>query len=174
MGVVVDRETADVGHHRLVKNFPQPGQIPGDHRLHPRVLQAHGVEHPGGRLSDAGGGVAEARVPGGALEGECPQAVDVVQLRELHPVPEGAAGGDHRVIQPDAGEHHARIYHMISSFSSTGPSLQMRLLPYFVLQLHPIQAPKPQPIRSSKLSRPEEAAAPHTAFSMGSGPQAQK
>ncbi len=63
---------------------------------------------------------------------------------------------------------------MISSFSSTGPSLQIRLFPYFVLQEHPIQAPNPHPIRSSKLRSPEVAAALYTAFSMGSGPQAQK
>ena len=37
-----------------------------------------------------------------------------------------------------------------------------------------MQAPNPQPIRSSKLRRPEVVVALHTACSMGSGPQAQK
>ena len=56
----------------------------------------------------------------------------------------------------------------------TGPSLQMRLLPVRVLQEQPMQAPKPQPMRSSKLIWPEVWLALYKAFSMGSGPQAQK
>ena len=43
--------------------------------------------------------------------------------------------------------------------------------PVMVLQEQPIQAPKPQPIRSSKLIWPEVTVALYTAFSMGSGPQ---
>jgi hypothetical protein len=60
---------------------------------------------------------------------------------------------------------------MISSFTSTGPSLQIRLFPYFVRQLQPMQAPNPQAIRASKLNCPWEHAF-QTARSMGSGPQA--
>ena len=37
-----------------------------------------------------------------------------------------------------------------------------------------MQAPKPQPIRSSKLSSPLVLVPADTAFSMGRGPQAQK
>ena len=157
-----------------MENLLHPGQLLANDALHAGILKPHGVEHSPGGFGDAGGGVAEPGLPGGALEGEGPQAVDVVKLRELPPVAESSAGGDHRVVQPDAGEGHPRIYHMISSFSSTGPSLQIRLFPYLVLQEHPMQAPNPQPIRSSKLRRPEVAVALYTAFSMGSGPQAQK
>ena len=45
-----------------------------------------------------------------------------------------------------------QIYHIISSLTSTGPSRQILLLPYLVLQEQPMQAPKPQPMRSSKLN----------------------
>ena len=55
-----------------------------------------------------------------------------------------------------------------------GPSLQIRLKPVRVLQEQPMQAPKPQPILSSKLSWPEVFEAFHTALSMGSGPQVKK
>ena len=145
----------------------------GDDRLYARVLKPHGVDHTGVALGDAGSGIAESRLPGGALEGEGSQAVDVVEGGKLLAVAEGAAGGDHRVVQDNAGQRYLCIYHMISSFSSTGPSTQMRLLPYLVLQLQPMQAPKPQPIRSSKLRRPLVGAALYTAFSMGRGPQVQ-
>ena len=91
-------------------------------------------------------------MPCGAFEGEGAQTVDVIQLCKLVAVAKGTAGGDDGVIQRDAAELNPGIYHMISSFSSTGPSLQMRLLPYLVLQVQPMQAPKPQPMRSSKLN----------------------
>ena len=41
-----------------------------------------------------------------------------------------------------------------------------------VSQVQPMQAPKPHPMRASKLSCPEQATAPCTALSIGSGPQA--
>ena len=62
-----------------------------------------------------------------------------------------AAGRDYGVIENYSVKIYLRVYHIISSFTSTGPSRQMRLLPYLVLQEQPMQAPKPQPIRSSKL-----------------------
>ena len=80
-------------------------------------------------------------------------------------------GGDDGVVHLNAAEDHFCVHHTISSFSSTGPSLQMRLLPYFVSQEQPMQAPKPQPIRSSKLNWPEVLQASYTALSIGSGPQ---
>ena len=43
--------------------------------------------------------------------------------------------------------------------------------PVMVRQLQPMQAPKPQPMRFSKLSWPEPFAVRYTARSMGSGPQ---
>ena len=140
--------------------------------IHTGVLQAHRIEHAARALRDAGRGIAEARLPGGSLEGEGSQAVDVVELGKLAAVTEGAACGNHRIVQLNPAEVHAGIYHTISSFVSTGPSLQMRLLPYFVSQVQPMHAPKPQPMRSSKLYSPEVAARLYTAFSIGSGPQA--
>ena len=64
------------------------------------------------------------------------------------------------------------VYHMTSPFVNTGPSLQMRLLPYLVLHEQPMQAPKPQPMRSSNESCPSCGTASHNARSIGSGPQA--
>ena len=127
-------------------------QLLRDHRVHAGVLQTHGIDHAGGAVGDAGGGVAEAGLPGGSLEGEGAQHVDVVELGKLVAVAEGSAGGDQGVVQIQTAQMHFGIYHTISSFSSTGPSLQMRLLPYLVLQVQPMQAPKPQPMRSSKLN----------------------
>ena len=149
-------------------------QLLRQHPLHAGILQSYRVEHSGRALCNTGGRIAEAGFLGGTLEGEGPQAVDIVQFRELIAVAEGTAGRNHLIIQLNTRQIHPQIYHIISSFSSTGPSLQIRLLPYLVLQLHPIHAPNPQPIRSSKLSRPEVVVALYTAFSIGRGPQAQK
>ena len=50
------------------------------------------------------------------------------------------------------GGAYAAYSATIKKMSITGPSLQIRLLPYLVLQEQPMQAPKPQPMRSSKLN----------------------
>ena len=127
--IVLHGKAADIGHHLFVENLFQLGQFFLNHLVHARVLQAHGVDETGGAVGNAGGGVAEAGLPCGALEGEGAQDIDVVQLREFIAVAEGAAGGDHWVIQRDTAEGHAQVCHFISSFRSTGPSLQMRLTP---------------------------------------------
>ena len=149
------------------------GQLLGDDLVHTGVLQTHGVDHARSAFCDTGGGIAKAGVTGGSLEGERAEAVDVVELGELVAVAKRAAGGDDGVIQLNAAEGHPRVHlsHMISSLQSTGPSLQMRLLPVTVLQEHPMQAPKPQPMRSSKLNWPPVSVARYTALSIGSGPQ---
>ena len=146
-------------------------QLRFDYRVHAGVLQAHSVQQTARVLRDTGGGVSEAGLPGRTLERKGAQHIDVVQLRKLIAKAEGAAGGDDGVVHLNTAEGHFCIHHTISSFSSTGPSLQIRLLPYFVLQEQPMQAPKPQPIRSSKLNWPEVLQALYTAFSIGSGPQ---
>ena len=171
LGVFRHRKAADIGHHRLVKYLLELRQFRFDHRVHAGILQTHSVQQTAGVLRDAGRGIPEAGLPGRALEGKGAQHIDVVQLRKLIAKAEGAAGGDNGVVHLNTAEGHFCIHHTISSFSSTGPSLQIRLLPYFVLQEQPMQAPKPQPIRSSKLNWPEVLQALYTAFSIGSGPQ---
>ena len=171
LGVFLYGKATDVGHHRFVKDLPQTGQLLPDDGLHTGVLQPRGVQQAPGVLSDAGGGVS---VPGGErrpLEGEGPQTVDVVELGELVSIAEGAAGGDDGILQRQAAEGDGGIYHTISSLRRTGPSLQMRLWPYLVRQVQPMQAPKPQPMRSSKLNCPSVRQRCHTAWSMASGPQ---
>ena len=171
LGVLVDGKAADVRHHRLAEDLLQPGQLMGNHRVDAGVLQSHGVQQTAGVLRDTGGGVAEAGLAGRPLEGEGAQYIDVVELGKFLPEAEGAAGGDNGVVQRETAEGHRGIHHMISSFTSTGPSVQMRLLPYFVRQEQPMHAPKPQPMRSSKLNCPEVAQRSYTAWSIGSGPQ---
>ena len=171
LSVFLYGKAADVGHHRLVKDLPQTGQLLPDDGLHTGVLQPHGVQQAPGVFSDAGGGVS---VPGGErrpLEGEGAQTVDVVDPGKFIPVAEGTAGGDDGVLQRQTAEGDGGIYHTISSLRRTGPSLQMRLWPYLVRQVQPMQAPKPQPMRSSKLNCPSVRQRCHTAWSMASGPQ---
>ena len=152
VGVIRHGKAGDVGHDRLVKALSQLRKFLGNDLFHTGILQPHGVDHAAGTLGDAGRGISEAGFFRGSLEGEGAEAVD-------------------RVVQLDAAEVHAQASHRISSFRMTGPSLQMRLYPVRVLQEQPIQAPKPQPIRSSKLIWPEVRVALYTALSIGSGPQ---
>ena len=144
--------------------------IEGDF-VHAGILQPHGVDHAAGTLGDAGRGISKTGFFRGSLEGEGAKAVNVVQFGKLIAIAKGAGGGDDRVVQLDAAEIDAQASHRISSFRMTGPSLQMRLYPVRVLQEQPMQAPKPQPIRSSKLNWPEVLQASYTALSIGSGPQ---
>ena len=133
VGVVLHAETGDVCHHRLVEALSQPGQLPGNHSIHAGILQTHGVNHAAGAFCNAGGGIAEARLPGGSLKGEGAQPVDVVKLCKFIAVAEGAGGGNHRVVQGDAAEANFCVHQKkTSSRGKTGPSLQTRLAPLFV------------------------------------------
>ena len=151
---------------------PQLGQLLGDYGVHAGILQADGVEHAAGCLRDARGGIAEARFAGRTLEGEGSQAIDIVIGRELMAVAEAAGGGDERVVELDPAERNAQSSHRISSFRNTGPSLQTRRGPFTVCFVQPMQAPKPQPMRTSKLSCPSAGLFSAAARSIASGPQA--
>ena len=135
-----------------MKAFFQLRQFLGNDLLYTGVLQTDRVNHSCGTFRDTGRGVAKAWLPCCSLKREGAENIDIVKLCKFIAVAEGTAGRNDGVIQRDAAECHLCVYHIISSFTRTGPSLQMRLLPYFVLQEQPMQAPKPQPIRSSKLS----------------------
>ena len=125
-------------------------QLVSNHVLHAGVLQAHGVQHPIRRFGDAGGGVAKTGGKGGALKGEGAQAVDIVKFGKLLPVAKAPAGGNDGVIEPDPAQVHRQIHHSNSSFRNTGPSLHTRLGPNRVSMEQPMQAPKPQAMRSSR------------------------
>ena len=171
IGVIRRGKAGDVGHDGLVEAGFQLREFFGYDFVHAGILQPHGVDHAAGTLGDAGGGISKTGFFRGSLEGEGAKAVDVIQFGKLITVAKGAGGGDDRVVQLDAAEIDAQASHRISSFRMTGPSLQMRLYPVRVLQEQPMQAPKPQPIRSSKLIWPEVRVALYTALSIGSGPQ---
>ena len=94
---------------------------------HTRVLQANSVDHAAVALCNSGGRIAETGILGGTLEGEGAQFVAIVQFCELVTETEGTGSGDDGVIHLNAAEIHFGIYHKISSFIMTGPSLQMRL-----------------------------------------------
>ena len=130
--ILLQGKAADVGNDGLMIDRPELGQLLRHHFVDARVLQAHGVEHPPWGLRDPGGGVAKAGLPGGPLNADGPQTVNVIPLGKFIAEAKGAAGGEDGVVQRHAAEGNCGIYHRISSFSSTGPSRQMRLLPYLV------------------------------------------
>ena len=148
------------------------GQLAGGDRLDAGVLKADGVEHARGRVGYARRGVTEARLPRRALNGEGPEAVDVVYLRELVPVAEGAAGGYDGVVKLDAAQLDRRVHHTSSPLPKTGPSLQTRFGPFTVSTVQPMQAPKPQPMRASSENCAGAAASRSMICSIGTAPQA--
>ena len=102
MDVLLDGEAADIGDDGLAEDLPQLGQLMGDDMLHTGILQTHAVEHAVGALGDTGGGIAVAALRRGALEGQAAEQVNIVVGRELLTKAEGAAGRNHRIIQPHA------------------------------------------------------------------------
>ena len=148
------------------------GQLLGNDGIEARILQADGIDQSAAAFGDTRDGIAEAWGNSSALEGDCAQDVEVVEVFEFFSETEGSACGDYGIVQPYAGEIDAEIYHITSSFLNTGPSLQMRLGPLVISWVHPTQAPKPQAILSSRLTRPPRSLERLSALSIGTGPQA--
>src|SRR5699024_2854255 len=187
VGIVLHRKPADVGHHRFAEYPGDARQFLLNHGVDAGILQSHGIYHPFGTLRDARRRVPEPGLLRSALEGKGTEYVQVVKFGEFGPEAECAAGGYYGVVEPKPAQLHRQVRgarrrmslfrvhhssHMISSVVSTGPSLQIRLLPLRVRQLHPIHPPTPHPIRSSKLNCPGTRTAPDSARSIGMGPQA--
>ena len=110
-----------------MKHGAQLRQFFIDRRFQAGILQADGVDHALRAFRDAGRRIAETRLEGRAFERKRAETIDIVVFGEFIAVTEGAGGGDQRVFKIDAAEVHAQSSHRISSFRSTGPSLQMRL-----------------------------------------------
>ena len=72
-------------------------QLLGDESLDPDVLEADGVEHPGGGLPDAWRRIAPPRLEGEALGHEAPDAAQIQKGLELGAVPESPGGREDRV-----------------------------------------------------------------------------
>ena len=130
------------------------GDLLCDDRVDAGILQAHGVQHTGGDFRDAGLGIAQAGLGSGTFPGEGPQNVQVINLRILPAIAKGAGGGDDGIFQRHPRQGDSQIYHTISSLYRMGPSLHTRLEPFAVGTVQPMHAPKPQPIRASKLNCP--------------------
>ena len=110
-----------------MKDFCNVGHLLRDHRVDAGVLEAHGVQHPGGGLRDPGLRVARTALCGSALPGEAAQKVQVVQLCVLPAIAEGAGGGDYGIFQLHPCKADRQAYHTISSLYRMGPSLHTRL-----------------------------------------------
>ncbi len=98
IGKFFGRSGVDIGDDR---RFPprQTGEPHFEKRLHPVVLQAHGVEHPAGGFRDAREGVALARPEGQPLDHNAPELRQIAVGLELHPVAECAGSREHRVLE---------------------------------------------------------------------------
>ena len=171
VGIFVDRKSADIRHHFFAKALPELRELFAYNFVDAGILKPDGVYHAGGALRYSRGRIAEARLFRRALERKSSEAVYVIELSEFVSVAECARCRDNGIVELFAAKIYAQSAHIISSLSITGPSLQILLLPVSVLHEQPMHAPKPQPMRSSKLYCPGVFIILCIARNIGSGPQ---
>ena len=171
VGVFVNGKAADVRHHFFIKTLFELRELFAYNLVHSGILEPDGVYHAGGAIRYSRGRIAKARLFRCALERKGSEAVYVIELRKFVSVAECAGRRDNGIVKLLAAQIHAQSAHIISSLSITGPSLQILLLPVSVLQEQPMHAPKPQPMRSSKLYCPGVFMILCIARNIGSGPQ---
>ena len=107
-------------------------QLAADKLLDAHILQADGVQHSGGGLDDARRGMAGDGVERDALGDEAADALESDDVFKFDAVAKGAAGGDDRTGQIEAGKRHIHLrFHarqssfltvMSSQFSVASPS----------------------------------------------------
>ncbi len=105
---VLEGVAKDVGDDRRIE-FSQYREFFDYEGADPDVLEANGVEHPGGGgVEPWGGGPFDgfARKP---LGDETSQAVQVNQVGEFEAVTEGSAGGENRVPQAQRANFYAEV-----------------------------------------------------------------
>ena len=68
-----------------------------------------------GGLGDPGLGIAQPGRAGGALPGEAPQDVQIIEFGVFPAVAEGAGGGDDGIFQFHPCQIHRQVHHTISS-----------------------------------------------------------
>ena len=90
-------------------SFCNFGEFFFDEGVDADVLEADGVDHAGGGLDDAGGGVARHRFAGETFGDEAADAIERDDVFELDAVAEGAAGRDDGRTQLDAGDGDAHV-----------------------------------------------------------------
>ena len=150
---------AKVGNgHRavLLLQFQHLGQLHVNEVLHAGVLQADAVDKAGGGLPQALAPVAVLAVQGQALAGDAADLCKVCQLFVLHAVAHGAGCADDRAVHHKAQQVGFQVSHQknTSVASNTGPFLHTLLpSPLFVSQVQPRQAPMPQAIFFSMLTK---------------------
>ena len=135
VAVFVHAEAADVGNYAAIVDLAQSRDFLAYQGVDSRVLKTHGIDHSAGAFGNARGGVAVAGLLGCAFKGDAAKDVKVKTVRQLQPEAKGAACGDYRVLKVYPTEVYREVYHIISSFLKTGPSLQTRLVPAVVLML---------------------------------------
>ncbi len=79
-------------HNHLSGVFTQQGELLFNERLHPYVLQAHCIQHPGSGLAEPGSRCTFDRFQRNALGDNSAQAVQVHQMGKLQPISECSAG----------------------------------------------------------------------------------
>ena len=137
-GVLVQGESADVGYNDTIVHLSQSGDLLLDQHVDAGILETDRIDHPTLALGYARSRVAVSFNKCRTLQGDTSKHVEVVEIREFHTETEGSASRHHGVGEMQSADICRKIlYHIISSFLNTGPSLQMRFAPTWVLQVQP-------------------------------------
>ena len=153
-----------------MKNLPESRKLFFHDLLYAGILQAYRIQHSGRALRKARKGISRTFFYRRAFEGNRAQNIQVIKLLKLFSESKGTRSRYNRIVQFDSGKSCLDAYHTISFHGNTGPSVQMRFIPERIFREQPMQAPNPQPIRSSKLNCPSSTIS-YTARSIASGPQ---
>src|SRR5207247_4432886 len=106
--VILQGESHHVDNHvRLV--IAQDLEFLRDEFDRANVLPSDGVEHAGRGFVDSRRRVPFDGFHGNALHDNSADRVEVHQMGELDSVGEGAAGGNHRVVDPDFANGHGHL-----------------------------------------------------------------
>ena len=98
-----------VGEDDDILDLAQFGKFFFDKGARADVLQSNGVEHARRGFVQTRRRIAGHRFRGESLDHEAAEFVEVHDIFELNPVAKGPAGGNHRILQLDAGEANAEI-----------------------------------------------------------------
>ncbi len=107
--VVFAAVAENVGEDHDIFHLAQLGQLLVEKGASSDVLQSDRVEHSRRSFVQARGRIAGHRLRRQSLHHEAAELVQMHHIFELNSVAEGSAGGDHRILQLDAGEADAEI-----------------------------------------------------------------
>ncbi len=189
LAILIERETTDIGYDRTVERTAHHRKFLLQDSIYAWVLKTYRIEHSRSTFGHSRERIAEAGMQSGPLERDGPEDIKVIESAHHVTVAETTACRNNRIFKTDSAKVYLKTgirqihifagaavavshFHISSSFLKAGPSIQILLLPPTVSTEQHTQAPKPQPMRASRLTSPGISRPRQTARNIGVGPHA--